>query len=91
MGQSSIKMVDPFTLCDRNEIKMNKLNLITSESVGRGHPDKICDQIADAVLDACLKQDRNSRVACEVLASNHLIVVGGEITTKGYVDVVKIA
>lgn len=65
--------------------------LITSESVGAGHPDKICDQISDAVLDACLKQDKHSKVACEVFASNRLIVVGGEITTKGYVDVVKIA
>jgi S-adenosylmethionine synthetase len=70
---------------------MNKTALYTSESVGRGHPDKICDQIADAVLDECLKQDKHSRVACEVLASNHLIVIGGEITTKAYVDVVKVA
>jgi S-adenosylmethionine synthetase len=70
---------------------INQLALYTSESVGKGHPDKICDQIADAILDECLRQDKNSRVACEVLASNHLIVVGGEITTKAYVDVVKIA
>jgi S-adenosylmethionine synthetase len=70
---------------------MEKLNLFTSESVGKGHPDKICDQIADSVLDICLKQDKNSRVACEVLASNRLIVIGGEITTRGYVDVTKIA
>jgi len=68
----------------------NKL-IITSESVGRGHPDKICDQISDAVLDACLKQDPNARVACEVFAHNRLIVIGGQITTKGYVDVVKVA
>lgn len=68
-----------------------KQNLFTSESVGRGHPDKICDQIADKILDACLYQDKNSRVACEVLATNRLIVIGGEITTKGYVDVTKIA
>ncbi|MDR3257753.1 MAG: methionine adenosyltransferase [Mycoplasmataceae bacterium] len=70
---------------------MNKFELYTSESVGKGHPDKICDQIADAVLDECLRQDKQSRVACEVLASNHLIVIGGEITTKAYVDVVKVA
>lgn len=69
---------------------MNKL-LITSESVGAGHPDKICDQISDLVLDKCLEQDANSRVACEVFASNRLIVIGGEITTKAYVDVVKCA
>ncbi|MDR1234908.1 MAG: methionine adenosyltransferase [Mycoplasmataceae bacterium] len=70
---------------------MEKLALYTSESVGKGHPDKICDQIADAVLDECLRQDKHSRVACEVLASNRLIVIGGEITTKAYVDVVKVA
>lgn len=68
-----------------------KLIKLVSESVGKGHPDKICDQIADGILDQCLKQDRNSRVACEVLAANHLIVIGGEITTKAYVDVVKTA
>ncbi len=66
-------------------------NLITSESVGAGHPDKICDQISDHILDVCLKGDPTSRVACEVFASNHLIVIGGEITTKSYVDVVKCA
>jgi S-adenosylmethionine synthetase len=65
--------------------------IFTSEAVGKGHPDKICDQIADLILDKCLKQDKNSRVACEVLATNHLIVVAGEITTKAYVDVVKTA
>ncbi|GAA5414816.1 methionine adenosyltransferase [Ureaplasma ceti] len=65
--------------------------LFTSESVGPGHPDKICDQISDAVLDECLKKDPNSRVACEVFASNRLIVIGGEITTSTYVDVVKTA
>lgn len=68
----------------------NKI-LITSESVGPGHPDKICDQISDHVLDECLKQDENSRVACEVFASNRLIIIGGEITTTAYVDVVRAA
>lgn len=63
----------------------------TSESVGIGHPDKICDQISDHILDACLKQDPNSKVACEVFASNRFIIIGGEITTNGYVDVVKTA
>ena len=71
--------------------KNKHLSLITSESVGIGHPDKICDQIADHVLTQCLKHDKNSRVACEVFASNHLIVIGGEITTKAYVDVIKLA
>lgn len=63
--------------------------IITSESVGSGHPDKICDQIADVILDECLRQDPQARVACEVFAHNRLIVIGGQITTKGYVDVVK--
>jgi S-adenosylmethionine synthetase len=70
---------------------MNKHYIFTSEAVGKGHPDKICDQIADLVLDKCLAQDKNSRVACEVMASNRLIVIAGEVTTKAYVDVVKIA
>lgn len=62
--------------------------LFTSESVGAGHPDKICDQISDKILDEVIKQDQNSRVAIEVMASNRLIVIGGELTTNGYVDVV---
>ncbi len=65
--------------------------LFTSESVGAGHPDKICDQISDAVLDECLRQDPESRVACEVMASNRLIIIGGEITTKAYVDIIQAA
>lgn len=65
--------------------------LFTSESVGAGHPDKICDQISDGVLDKVLAQDANARVAIEVMASNHLIVIGGELTTKSYVDVVDVA
>jgi len=58
----------------------------TSESVGEGHPDKLCDQISDAILDACLKDDPNSRVACETFASSSLVLVGGEITTTTYVE-----
>ena len=65
--------------------------LFTSESVGAGHPDKICDQISDTVLDAILEQDPNARVAIEVMASNRLVIVGGELTTTGYVDVVAAA
>jgi S-adenosylmethionine synthetase len=61
--------------------------LFTSESVSEGHPDKVCDQISDAVLDALLKQDKHSRVACESFVSTGLAVVGGEITTKGYIEV----
>ena len=62
----------------------------TSESVGEGHPDKVCDQISDAILDACLKDDPQSRVACETYASTSLVLVGGEITTKTFVDFQKI-
>jgi S-adenosylmethionine synthetase len=60
--------------------------LFTSESVTEGHPDKIADQISDAVLDACLAQDPYSRVACETLTATGLVVIAGEITTKAYVD-----
>ncbi|MFQ3675053.1 MAG: methionine adenosyltransferase [Endomicrobiia bacterium] len=59
----------------------------TSESVTEGHPDKVCDQISDAVLDECLKKDKNSRVACETFVTMGLVIVGGEITTEGFVDV----
>jgi len=61
--------------------------LFTSESVTEGHPDKICDQISDAILDEVLKQDKNGRVACETLTTRGLIFVAGEITTTGYVDI----
>ena len=61
--------------------------IITSESVGRGHPDKICDQISDAILDEILAQDPMSRVACEVCATTGLVMVMGEITTSAYVDI----
>jgi len=60
--------------------------LFTSESVTEGHPDKIADQISDAILDACLSEDPNSRVACETLTCTGLVVIAGEITTKAYVD-----
>src|ERR1700721_1480389 len=60
--------------------------LFTSESVTEGHPDKIADQISDAILDACLAQDSYSRVACETLTATGLVVIAGEITTKAYVD-----
>jgi len=58
----------------------------TSESVGEGHPDKLCDQVSDAILDACLKDDPQSRVACESFSSTSLVLVGGEITTSTFVD-----
>jgi S-adenosylmethionine synthetase len=61
--------------------------LFTSESVSEGHPDKVCDQISDAVLDALLEQDKYSRVACESFVTTGLALVGGEVTTKGYIEV----
>ena len=70
---------------------MPKKYLFTSESVTEGHPDKLCDQISDGVLDALLEQDPNSRVAVETLATTGLIVVAGEVTTKGYIDVQGVA
>jgi len=65
---------------------MSKNYIFSSESVGEGHPDKVCDTISDAVLDACLAQDPSSRVACETYAKSNLVVVGGEITTKAKLD-----
>ena len=65
--------------------------IFTSESVGKGHPDKICDQISDGILDAVLMKDKNAKVAIEVMASNRLVIIGGELTTSTYVDFVKIA
>ena len=67
------------------------MRLFTSESVTEGHPDKICDQISDSILDAILAQDPLARVACETLASTGLILVSGEITTNCYVDIARIA
>jgi S-adenosylmethionine synthetase len=65
---------------------MSKNYIFSSESVGEGHPDKVCDTISDAVLDACLEQDPYSRVACETYAKSNLVVVGGELTTKAKLD-----
>src|SRR5580698_4271246 len=70
---------------------MSKNYIFSSESVGEGHPDKVCDTISDAVLDACLAQDPRSRVACETYAKSNLVVVGGEITTKAKLDFNEIA
>jgi len=64
--------------------------LFSSESVTEGHPDKICDQVSDAVLDSVLKDDKNGRVACECFTTTGLMMVGGEITTKTYVDIQEI-
>ena len=68
---------------------MEEKRLFTSESVTEGHPDKICDQISDAVLDALMEQDPMSRVACETAVTTGLVLVMGEITTRGYVDIQK--
>lgn len=65
--------------------------IFTSESVGEGHPDKICDLISDAVLDKALALDPQSRVGCECFASTGLVLVGGEITTEGYIDIIQTA
>jgi len=64
---------------------------VTSESVSEGHPDKLCDQVSDAVLDEVLRQDSRGRVACETFVTMGLIIVGGEITTTAYVDVINLA
>lgn len=60
--------------------------IFTSESVSEGHPDKVCDYIADSILDACLEQDRNSRVACETLCKSGTVVLAGEITTNARLE-----
>ena len=65
---------------------MSRRFIFSSESVGEGHPDKVCDTISDAVLDACLTQDPTSRVACETYAKSNVVVVGGEITTRASLD-----
>jgi len=68
-----------------------KRYLFTSESVGEGHPDKLCDQVSDAVLDACLDDDPESHVACECYATTGMVLIGGEITTDTYVDIQDLA
>ena len=65
--------------------------IFTSESVTEGHPDKVCDQISDGVLDAILAQDPNARVACECAATTGMVLVMGEISTSCYVDIPKVA
>ena len=65
--------------------------LFTSESVGEGHPDKLCDAVSDAVVDACLAQDPNSRVACETFCKTGFVALGGELTTTATLDFAKLA
>lgn len=69
---------------------MSEKRLLTSESVTEGHPDKVCDQISDSILDVIMENDSNGRVACETFVSRGLVIVGGEITTTIYVDVPKV-
>ena len=64
--------------------------LFTSESVSEGHPDKIADQISDAILDSFLLRDSEAKVACETLVTSGLVIVGGEITSKSWVDIHKV-
>merc|ERR1712137_273407 len=70
----------------QNGAQENDTFLFTSESVGEGHPDKLCDQVSDAVLDACLTQDKFSRVACETATKTGMVMIFGEITTSAHVD-----
>lgn len=69
---------------------MQERHLFTSESVSEGHPDKIADQISDAILDELLRQDPNARVACETTVTTGLVLVVGEISTTGYADIQKV-
>ena len=82
---SARNVVETCTKEKQNLASKNRY-LFTSESVTEGHPDKIADQISDAILDACLAEDPTSRVACETLTATGLVVIAGEITTKAYVD-----
>ena len=77
---------DAEPLCARKEDKMEK-HLFTSESVTEGHPDKLCDAVSDAILDACMEQDPMSRVACETVSCTGFVMVTGEITTKANLDI----
>ena len=70
---------------------MEKGKIFTSEAVSEGHPDKVCDQISDAILTECLKKDKKAHVACEVMIGENKVVIGGEITMNGGVDYVSVA
>ena len=71
-------------------MKKYKKYYLTSESVTEGHPDKVCDFISDSILDACLEQDKNSRVAVETLISKDKVIVAGQITSDAIIDIEKI-
>src|SRR3954464_954813 len=83
-------MLTGHLLAPRTPHLMSRRFIFSSESVGEGHPDKVCDTISDAVLDGCLAQDPRSRGACETYAKSNIVIVGGEITTSAKLDYVKI-
>ena len=85
-SRTSKKEARPAARPGRSVIIMER-RLFTSESVTEGHPDKVCDAISDAILDACMEKDPMSRVACETAACTGFVLVTGEITTEAYVDV----
>merc|ERR1712046_272621 len=86
MGAINRTMAEPSVKKARTE----RTFLFSSESVNEGHPDKICDQVSDAVLDACLKEDPKSKVACETATKDNMVMVAGEITTQAKLDYEKV-
>lgn len=91
MDHSNRNIIDTNNQSRPKEYDVAEKYLFTSESVSEGHPDKLCDQVSDAVLDACLRDDPESRVACETFTTTGMVLIGGEITTNTYVDFQDIA
>ena len=77
-------------MAEAKRTKTERTFLFSSESVNEGHPDKLCDQVSDAVLDACLTEDPKSKVACETATKDNMVMVAGEITTQAKLDYEKI-
>ncbi len=88
MDRPATRVVSP---CVYWSLRVSNDFLFTSESVSEGHPDKVADQISDAILDAIFKQDPRSRVAAETLTNTGLVVLAGEITTNAHVDYIQVA
>merc|ERR1712070_539988 len=86
IGEHQVDMAEPA----QKKAKTERTFLFSSESVNEGHPDKICDQVSDAVLDACLKDDPKSKVACETATKDNMVMVAGEITTQAKIDYDKV-